>query len=167
MSKKSTNNSSVWWMVFLLCSLMVIAYLDRSVVSLMVEPIKSDLQITDEQIGLLLGAAFALFYFLAAIPAAIWADKGNRKRLILLGVAIWAVATFCSGIVTSFALLIVCRAMLAAGEATLGPAGNSLIADLFTGEKRIVPAMLFTFSTSIGNVVGASFSLNEQYSFSL
>ena len=87
MTKTSSVGQS-WWMVFLLCSLVIMSYIDRSVIGLMVEPVKDDLQITDKQIGLLLGAVFAFFYVITAVLIAKWTDSGNRKLLIIMGVTI-------------------------------------------------------------------------------
>ena len=129
MTKTSSVGQS-WWMVFLLCSLVIMSYIDRSVIGLIVEPVKDDLQITDKQIGLLLGAVFAFFYVITAVLIAKWTDSGNRKLLIIMGVTIWAFATLGSGLATSFGYLLICRALLAAGEATIGPTSASLIADL-------------------------------------
>ena len=92
-----TNSSSAWWMVFLLCSLIIMSYIDRSVIGLMVEPVKDDLQISDKQIGLLLGAAFAFFYVFTTVLVSGFADRGNRKLLIIGGVTIWGFATLGSG----------------------------------------------------------------------
>ena len=150
---KTTSIGQAWWMVFLLCSLIIMSYIDRSVIGLMVEPVKDDLQISDKQIGLLLGAAFAFFYVLTTLLVSGFADRGNRKLLIIGGVTIWGFATLGSGLATSFIFLLICRALLAAGEATIGPSAASLIADLFTREKRVVPSVLTSLSASVGGVL--------------
>ena len=152
MTKKNSGGQA-WWMVFLLCSLIIMSYIDRSVIGLMVEPVKDDLQISDKQIGLLLGAAFAFFYVFTTVLVSGFADRGNRKLLIIGGVTIWGFATLGSGLANSFVFLLICRALLAAGEATIGPSAASLIADLFTREKRVVPSVLTSLSASVGGVL--------------
>jgi MFS family permease len=112
------------------------SYIDRQILSMLVEPIKADLEITDTQIGLLQGLAFAVFYTLVGIPMGRLADARDRKRIIAWGVFFWSLATAACGLAKSYWQLFVARVGVGVGEATLGPAAYSMLADLFPPERR-------------------------------
>ncbi len=139
-----------WWCVALLAALLIVSFLDRSIISLLIGPIKRDLLISDQSIGFLYGTTFAIFYGAFSIPAAIWADSRNRKWLIVLGVGLWSNATVASGFAVGFTMLLFCRTLLAAGEASLSPAASSLIADYFPRERRVLPHSIYALSTQLG-----------------
>lgn len=147
------------WVLTLVSLLMVASYLDRTILSLLVGPIKADLGIGDSQFALLYGAAFALFFGLIGVPVARYVDRGNRKYVILAGVFLWASATAASGLAQTFAVLLVLRMMLAVGEAALAPATASLIADLFPLRRRVIAATVFSAATQVGGqgsfIIGA------------
>ena len=107
--------------------LLVFSFLDRGILALLVEPVKADLELTDTQMSLLLGLAFAAFYAVMGIPFGIIADRGNRVRLVAVGLSLWTLATALSGRATSFAALFWLRMSVGVGEATLGPAAPSII----------------------------------------
>ena len=148
-----------WITVLLLGLLYIVSFIDRLVLALMIEPIKSDLHISDVQIGLLIGSSFAVFYTLASFPLARIADTGNRRQLISLGAVTWGMMTVVSAFADSFAGLLVCRIGVGLGEAALAPAALSLISDLFPREKRSLPTSIFVMIGACGAagamVVGA------------
>lgn len=111
--------------------------------TLFVDPIREDLQISDTQIGLLIGTAFAICYPIFSLPLARIADGGNRRNLIFAGLLIWNLATAASAFVTSFPLMLVARVGVALGEAALLPAALSMISDLFAPAKRPMVSGLF------------------------
>ena len=156
MIKNSTNNSFTkgggyaWFVVFVLCITSIFAYLDRQIINLLVEPIKSDLGINDTQIGLLTGFSFALLYVVAAIPIAWIADFGNRVRVISVGIFCWALATFFCGFATTFLLMFITRTFVGLGEATLAPSGYSLLGDYFEKEKVGLAISCFTGAGFLG-----------------
>jgi MFS family permease len=113
-----------------------LSYIDRQILSMLVEPIKADLKITDTQIGMLQGLAFAVFYTLVGIPMGRLADSSNRKRIIAWGVFFWSLATAACGIAKTYWQLFAARVGVGVGEATLGPAAYSMLADLFPPERR-------------------------------
>ena len=140
----AVSAAKAWWTVFLLSSLYVFSFIDRLVLALLVAPLRSDLGLSDLQLGLLFGPAFGLFYAALGLPLARLADRGNRRRLIMAGVLLWGVATTASGFATTFAFLVSLRAGLAVGEAALTPATYSLIGDLFPPHRRKWAASLYT-----------------------
>ncbi len=145
------SNARAWFAVVILSLAGIVSYIDRQIINLMVEPIKLDLGVSDLQISLLQGFSFALFYAILAIPLAWIADRHNRKWVILFGLICWSGATFASGLATVFAVLFAARMLIGVGEATLSPAGFSMISDYFTKEKLPGPISVFTGSGFIGS----------------
>jgi len=144
-----------WSVVVILSLAAIVSYVDRQVLNLLVEPIKADLGLTDVEIGVLQGFSFALLYAVLAIPLAWLADRSNRKWVILGGLACWSGATFMSGFAAGFAVLFLARMLVGIGEATLSPAGFSMIADHF--RKARLPAALSVFTGS--GFVGSGLAL--------
>lgn len=132
-----------WAMIAVLSALFVISMVDRFALGLLVEPLKRDLAVSDVQLGLLFGSAFAIFYGLITIPLARWADKGNRIKLIISAVVLWSICTILSGFATSFPMLVFLRIGLAVGEAALVPATYSLIADALPPDRRTFGGAIF------------------------
>jgi len=120
-----------WYMVILLTILYMFSFLDRTIIVLLIEPIKADLGLSDTQLSLLYGFAFALFYTFLGIPIARMADRRNRRTIIMWGVAIWSVMTAICGITRNFGQLFIARMGVGVGEAALSPAAYSLISDSF------------------------------------
>lgn len=140
-----------WYVVAVLSLAAIVSYIDRQVINLLVEPIKADLGVSDVQISLLQGFSFALFYAVLAIPLAWISDRYNRKIVILVGLVCWSGATFASGLAGVFAVLFVARMFIGVGEATLSPAGFSIISDYFTKAKLPGPISVFTGSGFVGS----------------
>ncbi len=141
-------------MLAFLVALYVINYVDRQILSVLLEPIKHDLGATDTQMGLLTGLAFALFYTLAAIPIARLADGGVRRDVIVVGVAVWSVMTAACGFARSFVELALARVGVGVGEATLNPAAHSLLSDYFPPEKRATALALYNVGGNLGIMTG-------------
>jgi MFS family permease len=149
-----------WYIVLLLAALYVISYIDRLILTLLVEPIKADLHISDLQMGLLIGPAFAVLFSVIGLPVAWLIDNRNRKILLTIGILLWSLSTLLAGYANSFAMLFVLRMGLAIGESVLSPAAMSLIGDLFTRERRAAPSSVFiaagTTGVMLAYVVGAA-----------
>lgn len=139
-----------WSAVAVFCVAAVLSYTDRQILSLLVDPIRADLKITDTQIGLLQGVAFALVYSVAGIPFGRLADMVARRSVILIGIAIWSAGTLLCGFSTSFWMMFAGRFVVGIGEAALAPAAVSMIADLFEPRRR----GLATGTFMMGMVVG-------------
>lgn len=143
-----------WWAVALLGLLYVLSFVDRVILALLVAPLKADLGVSDLQLGLLFGPAFAVFYALLGLPIARLADRGDRRKLIVAGVFLWGLATVASGFAGSFWVLVMLRVGLAVGEAALTPSAYSLIGDLFPPERRAVAASVYS-ATGMAGASGA------------
>lgn len=123
------NAAYRWYVISILAMAYAVSYIDRMIISLMVDPIKASFDLSDTQVSLLLGLSFAIFYATSAIPIAWLADRFNRRNIIMAGITVWCLMTSLCGVVKSFPGLFIARMGVGLGEASLAPAGNSLIAD--------------------------------------
>jgi MFS family permease len=144
-----------WSVVGMLMLAYTFSFVDRQILSLLVEPLKSDLHLSDTQIGLLQGLAFSLFYTLFGIPIGRMADYRCRKNIIVIGVIFWSVMTAVCGFSKSFASLSLARMGVGVGEATLSPASYSIITDYFPKEKLSTALGVY----SLGVYIGAGLAL--------
>ena len=124
-----------WYVVVVLMFAYTVSFIDRQILSLLVQPIRRDLGISDTQFSLLAGFAFALFYATLGIPIARLADRANRRFLIMIGVVVWSVMTAACGFAKSYWHLFLARVGVGAGEAMLSPAAYSMISDYFPPHK--------------------------------
>ena len=124
------------YMLALLTVVAVFNYLDRYVLSLAMEPIKQEFQLSDSELGFLSGFAFALFYAVAGVPIARWADRGNRNIVVSLTTGLWSVMLVLCGVVVNFSQLLLVRVGVAVGEAGCLPTAQSLVADNFNRSER-------------------------------
>lgn len=131
----SNSLSGAWYAVSILLVAYTFSFIDRTILALLVEPIKADLDITDTQISLLHGLAFALFYTLMGLPIARLADQYSRRWIIVIGVFVWSLMTAVCGLAKSFWQLFAARIGVGVGEAALSPAAYSMIADYFEPAK--------------------------------
>ena len=134
--------------------LYILNFVDRQLLNLFLEDIKSDLQVSDTAMGALTGLAFALFYTIAGIPLARWADRGSRTLLITLGLVAWSAMTAVSGLAKSFVQLAAARVGVGIGEASFTPAAHSLLSDYFPVSRRATALAIFAAGASAGNLVG-------------
>ena len=146
---------TAWLLVSLLTIAYVVSFVDRYILSLLVEPIKADLGLTDFQIGLLLGPAFGIFYATMGLPLGYLADRSRRTWIVSAGIAIWSAATALSGLARSFVQMFVARVSVGVGEATLSPCAMSLIADAFPADRRGKPIALYSSAISVGSALAA------------
>jgi MFS transporter, Spinster family, sphingosine-1-phosphate transporter len=140
-------------------------YVDRTALGLVLEDIKSDLHLTDSQLGLLTGIAFALFYSVMGIPIARWADRGNRVAIISLTTICWSVMVAACGYARGFLQLLMIRVGVGIGEAGCLPPAHSLIADYFSRAERPRAMGIYMQGLSFSMVVGYFVAgwLNEFY----
>ena len=143
-------------MLWILLIVYIFNFLDRQIVNILAEPIKADLGLSDTQLGLLAGPAFAVFYALLGIPIARYADKDgtNRVRLIALALAIWSAMTAVCGLAQNFVQLLFARIGVGVGEAGCTPAAHSLISDSVAPEKRSSAIAFYGLGVPIGSLLG-------------
>jgi predicted MFS family arabinose efflux permease len=131
----------------------VFNFVDRNLLAALLEPIKRDLGSTDTQMGLLIGTTFALFYTVLGIPIARWADLGNRRSILALGLALWSGATALSGLARSYLQLMLARVGVGIGEAAGSPPSHSLISDYFPPERRARALSVYATGNYLGLLV--------------
>lgn len=123
-----------WYVVFVLIIAYSFAYIDRTILTLMVAPIRASLQISDVQLSLLHGLAFAVFYTVLGIPIGRLVDRRRRTTIIAVGIALWSVMTALGGLARSFGTMFAARIGVGVGEAALSPAAYSMLSDWFQGK---------------------------------
>ena len=139
-----------WWAVIVFYLAYTLAFVDRQIMAFLVGPIRADLHLTDFQFSLIQGLAFVLFYSGFGIPIARLADRYNRRRLVVFGIAFWSVMTTLCGLASSYWQLFAARLGVGMGEATLSPAAVSTISDLFPKDKRALPISLYAAGVNSG-----------------
>jgi MFS transporter, Spinster family, sphingosine-1-phosphate transporter len=161
MSKDKYRNYLLTVLVLVLASNMV----DRLTIGLLLQDIKRDLTLSDTQLGLLTGIAFALFYSLMGIPIARWADRGNRVTIISVTAALWSLAVAMCGLAGNFTHLLLIRIGVAVGEAGCIAPAHSLIADYFSREERPRAVARYMLGGPVSVFVGYFLAgwLNEFY----
>jgi MFS family permease len=140
----------------------IVAILDRQVLSLLVDPIRGSLGLDDVQISVLQGPAFMIFYTLFGFPIGWMLDRMHRLRLVAIGIAIWTAGTVGCGLATSFETMAVARALVGMGEAVVGPASISLLADYFSPSRRPIATSIHGTAAMLGTglaLVGGGFLL--------
>jgi MFS family permease len=140
-----------WYMVFVLMIFYVFSFIDRQIISLLVEPIKRDMHITDTQIGLLQGFSFALFYCFLGVPIGWLADRKNRKSIIAVGIVIWSLMSALCGFAKNFAQLFMARVGVGVGEAALSPAAYSMVTDSFPKNRLGRAFSIYNLGIPIGS----------------
>jgi MFS family permease len=139
-----------WYALGLLLACYVFSYIDRQVLSLVVQPLKLLLNISDTKIGLLQGFAFAVCYAVMGIPLARAADYLNRARIVAGCAAVWSVATMACGVFNTYAGFLLARAATAVSEAGLPPAALSLLTDLFPRGRLARATSIFMTGPFLG-----------------
>src|SRR5580698_3572208 len=148
------RRSYAWCVLAILVATAIVSYTDRQVLSLLVDPVRRDLGISDTQISLLLGTAFAVIYGIAGIPFGMLADRISRRNLIFFAVVVWSIGTVACGYSQSFGQLFAARIVVGLGESVLSPAAISLISDYFPPSRRGMAVGCFLSGIAIG--IGAS-----------
>ena len=145
------RRSYAWCVVAILIGTAILSYTDRQVLSLLVDPVRRDLGISDTQVSLLLGTAFAVVYGVAGIPFGLLADRRSRRNLIFTGVLIWSAGTVACGYAQSFGELFAARIVVGLGESVLSPAAISLVSDYFPPARRGIAVGCFLSGIAIGS----------------
>ncbi|SEH19616.1 Predicted arabinose efflux permease, MFS family [Sphingopyxis sp. YR583] len=143
-------------MLWVLLAVYILNFLDRQIVNILAEPIARDLSLSDADIGLLTGLAFALFYTFLGIPIARYADKPttNRIGLISVSLAVWSGMTVLCGMAQNFTQLLLARIGVGVGEAGCTPAAHSLITDRVEPAKRASAIAFYGLGIPIGSLLG-------------
>jgi predicted MFS family arabinose efflux permease len=140
--------------------------LDRGLMSLLLQPIKQDLQLSDTQLGFLTGIAFGLFYATLGLPVARWADRGNRVTITSIAIGLWGLTVMACMFVTSYAQLVLARIAAAVGESGCKPPTYSLVGDYFPGPTERPRAIaVYMLAGPLASILSFMLGgwLNERY----
>jgi MFS family permease len=154
-SSSYPSSFAAWYSVSVLMLMYIFSFIDRTTISLLVEPMKRDLHISDTQIGMLQGLAFALLYTFLGLPIARLSDRHSRRSIIAAGVFIWSIMATLCGLARTAMQLFMARVGVGVGEAALSPAAYSIITDSFPRAKL---GRAFGFY-NIGITIGAGTAL--------
>ena len=129
-------------------------FIDRSILTILLEPIRQEFNPSDTALGFLSGIAFGIFYATLGLPIARWADRGSRRNIIALALTAWSVMSALCGLVQSFTQLVIARIGVGVGEAGCSPPAHSLIADYFPPERRGTALSIYALGIPIGSAFG-------------
>lgn len=151
----NTNSDSYKkYVLFILTGMYAFNFIDRQILVILQEPIKSDLMLSDTQLGLLTGFAFAVLYTTLGLPIARYADKNNRKNVVSISLVVWSAMTALSGLAQNFTQLLLARIGVAVGEAGGSPPAHSMISDYYEPEKRATALSIYSTGVYIGIFLG-------------
>lgn len=142
------------YVLLILTGVYTFNFIDRQILVILQEPIKADLGLSDTQLGLLTGFAFAIFYVTLGIPIARWADRSNRKNITSLALVVWSAMTAISALAQNFVHLLLARIGVGVGEAGGSPPSHSIISDYFPPEKRATALSIYSTGVYIGVFLG-------------
>lgn len=140
-----------WYATLVLAFLYWLSILDRFIISLLVDPIKRDMGISDVQFGLLHGFAFAVTYALFGLLAGALADRFSRRWIIFISVSVWSLATAACGMAQNFWQLLLARVGVGAGEAGLNPSAMSMLSDLFPRDRLTSALAVYSIGATVGS----------------
>ncbi|MEQ1864425.1 MAG: MFS transporter [Micropepsaceae bacterium] len=156
-SPAQAGELSTNYKIYALCLLVLVYisnYADRILLGILLPEIKAEFGLTDTELGFLHGTAFAIFYATLGVPIAIYADRGNRKLVIVAATAVWSAMTALCGLAQNYWQLVFARIGVGVGEAGSNPPSHSIISDLFTLKYRGTALAIFSQGVSLGIVVG-------------
>ncbi len=142
------------YVLWLLFTVYVFNFVDRSILTILMQPIKEEFKFSDTDMGLLGGLAFALLYCTLGIPIARWADKGNRVVIISVSLFLWSISTVFTGFARNFTQLLLGRVAVGIGEAGCSPPAYSLLSDYFEPKRRSTALAIYSMGISGGVFVG-------------
>ncbi|NNF52570.1 MAG: MFS transporter [Gammaproteobacteria bacterium] len=145
------------YVMFMLVLVYTFNFIDRQIISILAVPIKADLALSDTELGLMGGLAFALFYTALGIPIAMWADRGNRVGIMSIALAVWSAMTAACGLAQNFWQLFLARLGVGVGEAGGVAPAYSLISDYFPSAQRARAISVYAFGIPIGSALGIVF----------
>jgi predicted MFS family arabinose efflux permease len=156
LARKAETRIYRWYALVLLTVVYAFNIADRYVISTLIEPIKAELRLSDSAIGLLTGTALAIVYTGMGMPLARIADRGERRLLLVISIAVWSVMTAACGVASSFLFLLLARIGVGLGEAGATPASQSILADLFTFRERMPAMSIFALGAALGSMLGGA-----------
>ena len=158
-----TSGAYAWYVLGLLTCVSLLNYLDRTLIYILFTPIKQEMAFTDFELALLGTTSFVIFFTVLGVPFGRLADRGSRKNMIAVGLAVWSLFSGLTGFATGFWSLFLCRVMVGVGEATFGPAALSLLSDYFPPQRRASVQSIYASGIALG--AGCAFFLGGWIGF--
>ncbi|MFT3762251.1 MAG: MFS transporter [Pseudoxanthomonas sp.] len=141
------------WVLGVLTLIYLTNFIDRQILAILLPQVKAEFDLTDTELGLLVGPTFAFFYAMMGVPLALLADRISRRRLIAVSLALFSAVTIACGLVAQFWQLIVARILTGVGEAGTGPASQTMITDLYPPERRARAQAVYATGANLGVLV--------------
>lgn len=165
MNSKYENKAYRSYVLGVLTLIYAVNFIDRQLLSILQESIKVDLDLSDTQLGLLTGFAFAIFYVMAGIPIARLAERSNRRNIIAGSIGIWSVMTALSGLAGNYWQLFMARIGVGIGEAGCSPPAHSMISDIYPPHQRASAMSFYSSGINVGIMLGILFGgfINEYF----
>jgi MFS family permease len=154
---ESLTTGAAYWSLFVLVAVNLLNFYDRQVAGALVEPIRREFALSDAQVGGI-NTAFTLLYGIVGLPLGLLADRISRKKLLAVGMVVWAALTAYTKWVFSYPMLIIARLGVGVGEASCAPTATSWIGDLFPPQRRSKPLALFMLGVPVGAALSLFFS---------
>src|SRR5687768_15404540 len=152
----SMRRDSPWLALVLLTAISTVGFVDRIVMNVLAVPIQAEFELSDTQVGLLTGLAFAVLNVALGIVIARYAERGRRLSLIAIGTLLWSLATAACGLVTNWVQLLLARIGVGVGEAVGLPATQSVISDYFPPERRATAMSVLLLAPPVGAFLGSA-----------
>jgi MFS family permease len=157
--------AAAYYALVMLTIIYSLNFLDRTIITILIDPIKHTYHLSDKTMGFISGFGFVIFYSILAAPVARWADRGNRRSIITWGLVIWSGMTALAGIARNAVQLTLARFGVGVGEAAGTAPSSSMISDLFPGTKRSTAMSVYQLGPVIGGSLGAFIGgwVNQRY----
>jgi MFS family permease len=154
-----------YYALAMLTAIYALNFLDRTVITILIDPIKRDYHLSDKTMGFISGFGFVIMYSILAAPVARWADRGNRRSIITYGLVLWSGMTALAGVARNALQLTLARFGVGVGEAAGTAPSTSMISDLFPGEKRATAMSVYQLGPVFGGFLGAFIGgwINQYY----
>jgi MFS family permease len=159
------NGKAAYYVLVMLTAIYSLNFLDRTVITILIDPIKHDYHLSDKVMGFISGFGFVIMYSILAAPVARWADRGNRRSIITWGLVIWSGMTALAGIARNALQLTLSRFGVGVGEAAGTAPSSSMISDLFPGSRRSSAMAIYQLGPVFGGFLGAFIGgwINQYY----
>lgn len=162
---RSAPTLRAWIVLWTLCGVYVLNFLDRQLLAILAKPIQDTLHLTDGQLGLISGLYFAFFYCFIAIPVGWLADRTHRVAVLSWACALWSAATACCGLAVNYPQLVIARMVVGVGEAGGVPPSYTLISDYFPPARRGMALGIYNLGPAIGAAAGIAFGASIAAAF--
>src|SRR3990172_8375262 len=151
---RPVGGTSPWWALVMLTSIYICGFIDRIIMQVLAEPVKAEFSLSDFEIGIVAGLAFAVLNVVLGLWVARFAERCRRMSLVTVGTVLWSIATAACGMAGSYVQLVLARISVGVGEAVGLPSSSSIISDYFPRERRSTALSVLMLAPPIGAFIG-------------